>query len=95
MRRIKNLFNAKKMVRQIRRDFKEPDTMIDMLLLLMYMDRFLDDRDIELIELVVLHRCNVSEIIKLPKESIQEEIQKLEKINIEKFKELGVKLNGN
>ena len=93
MRRIKNLFNAKKMVRQIQRDFKEPETIIDMLLILLYIDGILDEKDIELIELFILNRCNISEIIKLPTESIQAEIQKLEKINIEKCKELGEKLD--
>lgn len=95
MKLLRKLFVVKKMIEDFKKTFSEPDTVIDQMLILLFMDKILSEDEIKIIDINILHRCGASEIIKLSKEDIKKEIERLDEINVKKYEELGVHQNGN
>ena len=89
------LLKVKKTINAVKNDFKEPDSIIDMMLLMLYLEGKLSKCEIEVIEMNLLYRIGISQIIKLPRIKLMKELKKLQSINRKKFEEKRIMENGN
>lgn len=87
MKEFLKLFRLKKTISAVRKDFKEPDSVIDMMLIMLYLDGKISSYDIDIMEMNFLYRSGPSEIIKFPIGKLLRELNKLKKINYKKFEE--------
>ena len=78
MKLLLKLLRVKRTILAIKNDFKEPDSVIDMLLVKLYLEQELSRYEIEVIEMNVLHRICASEIVKLPMAKLMKELRKLQ-----------------
>ena len=87
MKEFLKLFRLKKTISAVKQDFNDPDSVIDMMLIMLYLDGKISSYDIDIMEINFLHRIGPSEIIKLPRGRLLRELNKLKKINYKKFEE--------
>ena len=87
--KIKNLFRLKRIINEVKLQFEDPDSVIDMILLHLFLEGVFDKKDLLMLDIGFLYRCNVSNIVNLPLEDIMSNLKVLEEINEKKFAKMG------